>query len=505
MRAAAALVMLAVCAAPAQAAVVSARPDKVAVVIYNINGQGLAMVSETRTIALAAGVQDIQFRNVSANLVPQTAQLDGIAGIGERNFDFNLLSPGALLQRAIGQQVRLVRRDPATGRVREESAMVRSGPDGVVLEKASGTEALSCSGLNESIVFDRIPDNLFDVPTLSVKAHVAAPGRHVVTLRYLATGLSWRANYVARAGTDRMDLSGWITLTNNSETGFGDAPVEVVAGQINLTGEDRPIPAFVTGRSSQCWPTDINWSSALGDFEKVTVSASRINLMGFPAPTPAAPPPAAMSAANRDAVVRDLGDLKLYALAEPTTVAAHQTKQVRFLDRRDIPFARVHRVIFQGFEVINPGTAERPSVPILRFTNDKASGLGAPLPAGRVAITRDQQGTPVLSGEPPIRDTPIDLPLELEERQTLTVSARVRTLFAPPIARGQTNRRGYEVTITNRRNSASAFEWAQAPFIGMAVTGENRPHGRRDGRLVWSVPLKPGETIRLTYAVSWPG
>ena len=171
MRAALALIAL-LAAAPgiAAAQVVSDRPDKVAVVLYQDHAPairplseddtedvfqgdpGLAMVSEVRTVDLPAGRSRLSFRGVADGMVPQTAAIEGVDGrLIERNYDFDLLSPGTLIEKAVGAPARLVRTNPKTGQATEVPVTVRSGPDGVILQHADGSaEALGCSGLPEA-------------------------------------------------------------------------------------------------------------------------------------------------------------------------------------------------------------------------------------------------------------------------------------------------------------------------------------------------------------------
>ncbi|MEY3842258.1 MAG: hypothetical protein RLZZ542_1368, partial [Pseudomonadota bacterium] len=138
----------------AQVEVVSPGSERTAVVIYRdrpvdtsrllersndpderLDQEGLALIVETRTIDLPAGEAVIRLRGVATGIVPQTATLDGLpAQVIERNTDFDLLSPGSLLQRSVGEVVRVVRTNPATGESVEKAAIVRSGPMGTVLE-----------------------------------------------------------------------------------------------------------------------------------------------------------------------------------------------------------------------------------------------------------------------------------------------------------------------------------------------------------------------------------
>lgn len=89
--------------------VISNAPDSMELTIYRdwrsasseniIAGESmedsLGMVRETRTVELPAGRSRLMFRGVAALIVPHSARLAGLPGqVLERNFDYDLLSPG---------------------------------------------------------------------------------------------------------------------------------------------------------------------------------------------------------------------------------------------------------------------------------------------------------------------------------------------------------------------------------------------------------------------------
>ncbi|NBB17692.1 hypothetical protein GVN21_20215, partial [Caulobacter sp. SLTY] len=284
-------------AAPVQAqraVAVSPRPDEVALTIYQdpsptgyYNGRaGLALVTEWRTIEVPAGESKVSFEGVAAGIVPATAALDGLpADVAERNQDYNLMSPGSILAAAIGEPVRLVRTNPRTGQETVRTAIVRSGPRGVILEVDGGYEALGCSGDPERLVFDKIPDALAPEPTLSMVVRAKEGGRFKVRLTYLAVGLNWKANYVANVRPDgkTLDLTGWITLSNDSATTFTDAPTQVVAGTVSRSW--RTAAKVVSGQriESACWPTGLNFT------DEIVVTGRRVERAPVMAMAP--PPP----------------------------------------------------------------------------------------------------------------------------------------------------------------------------------------------------------------------
>src|SRR6185436_15155495 len=138
----------------------------IAVTIYNNNR---ALIEDKRQLDLPAGRSRQEFRDVSAQIEPATVTLNGRGiGIVEQNFDFDLLSPAALMQKAVGQTVTLVRTNPATGAETRERAHILAANGGVVLQIGPRIEVLRDDGLPVRVIFDRVPENLRARPTLSV-------------------------------------------------------------------------------------------------------------------------------------------------------------------------------------------------------------------------------------------------------------------------------------------------------------------------------------------------
>ncbi|HEY2068232.1 MAG TPA: hypothetical protein VGG48_01655 [Rhizomicrobium sp.] len=504
---------------------VSERPDAVSLTLYHTEGietsdlmaaseymrrEGLAFVTETRTVDLPAGPSVIRLRGVVSTMVPQTAILQGLpGGAAETNFDYDLLSPGALLAKSVGQTVRLVRTDPKTGKRTEETAIVRSAPNGTVLDVGGRVEALGCSGLPEKIVFDSVPEGLADTPTLSVNTSAPVAGRYTIKLSYIATGLNWNADYVAHVAPNgkTLDLSGWITLANFSATGFGTIPVDIVAGKLNTTGEDEPLNIYAKQLSRQCWPTNINWGTAR---MMTAVGQQEYKLM---APPPPPPPPQSMADASTETVVvtgsripdpRALGDYKLYTLPEPTLMAAQQTKQIQFLDQRDVKFDKIY-----GYRIDLWDHDERidPARVLFRLKNKKDDGLGKPLPAGQVSVMEIAgSGTMVFAGRDAIKDTAVDSPLEVGTgaAQDISVDRQVKDLHAVGEGKDKREQRTFEATVTNDKSVPIRFEFQLPVYEGLRILTESAPHGLDRGNMVWQFALKPGESATLTYDAEVP-
>src|SRR5271167_1604761 len=94
------------------------------VTIYNENQ---ALVDDVRRLDIAAGRQRLELKDVSASIRPETVTLSGEGlVIVEQNFDFDLLMPQKMMEKAVGQQVQIVRTNPGNGQETTETATVLS-------------------------------------------------------------------------------------------------------------------------------------------------------------------------------------------------------------------------------------------------------------------------------------------------------------------------------------------------------------------------------------------
>ena len=288
------------------------------------------------------------------------------------------------MEKAVGETVTLVRTNPATGAETRERARILAANGGVVMQIGDRIEVLRDDGLPVRVIFDRVPDNLRARPTLSVTVRARAAGAGPVTLTYLTRGLGWSADYVALfdEANGRMDVQGWITLTNNSGTPYVNANTLLVAGAVGATD-----------RSGNDYPA---------------AAAARRPIR---------------SRARRPRARERLGDFYLYPLPERTTIAdtpdqAGQLPRRRTTRRRRAPM-----------NIAMPGsaTAEQPRAPtrVLRFSTARGQGLGDALPAGTVRVyQRDARGNPQFVGEHAIGHTPMGSELGLATGQAFDVKVR---------------------------------------------------------------------------------
>ena len=502
------LALAAVAAAPlgAQTIVTSTRPDSVDVTVYRAPGrspdtpfeldwlEGYALISETRTVSLPAGESEVRFEGVAGGILPQSAIVSGFPdGVVERNRDAHLLSPESLLDRSLGRRVHLRRTSTVSGAVREQDAVIRSDAEGaVVLETAEGVETLRCTGLPETLVYDGVPAGLSARPTLSVRARASRPVTATVTLAYLADGFDWQANYIAELAPsgDRMDLFAWLTLASNDETSFVDANTQAVAGRLNRAENEREVPE-ANPLTLRCWPLGRTSDGSAPDarLTSTTRTEDLINEL---------PQAFAASADEENIIVtaatlarqEDLGDLKLYRLPEPVTVAANGQKQVAFLQRAGIPVAFVYRQRFEPDDNDEPTATNR----VLVARNRTDTGLGVPLPGGGFQLFESGGARPVLIGEGSLNDHAVGEEVEIPVGESSSVMTQVDdTAFGD-------DWEDHLLTVTNAQPVPVRYE---AEFE-VDEDEEFRPGerlGRRDGRPLWAVTVPANGSATLRYRV----
>ena len=206
--------------------IVSTADDQIGLnlTIYNSDR---TLVKDRRRVTLPPGECALAFREVSARIRPETALLSGGPAILEQNFEYDLLTPEALLHKYVGREVGIVRQHPTGGEdLPERRARVLSAAEGVVLEVGGRIE----TRVPGRIIYPDVPANLRDRPTLGTLVANEADGPQEVELSYLSGGLSWKADYVAELADDEqsLNLNGWVTLENESGASYRNARLQLV-------------------------------------------------------------------------------------------------------------------------------------------------------------------------------------------------------------------------------------------------------------------------------------
>jgi hypothetical protein len=273
-----------------------------------------------------------------------------------------------------------------------------------------------------------------------------------VTLSYLTTGLSWKADYVAlfdeKQGT--VGINGWVTLINRSGTSFRDAKTQLIAGDINLANS-----------SYEYWQRQ--------------QTATRTGGTGTSSQT-------------------SIADYDIFALPERVTIADNQTKQVAFLDLH-VKAEKAYEYRTEGFD-----SSDQPlhAEVALKFNN-----TNKPLPSGVVRVyMRDTSGDPKFVGEDAINQTPAGSDLGIKIGEAFDVTVQPTVVTSSRVDRWQT-RYSMSYRVHNALSHAVTVNIRQGGIWRNGKVGaESLPSKRVDAHtLAWSVPVPAnGETV-LTFSV----
>src|SRR5437016_3360468 len=205
----------------------------VMVTIYNGN---LGLVKDTREIRLDAGMLEVQFGDVAAQIDPTSVHLKSLtdpAGLKilEQNYEYDLLTSAKLLEKYVGKKVRLYQ---PNGTYQDATLLSTNGP----IYEINGQIHMGHSG---QVVLPALPDNLVSKPTLVWLLRNAKAAAQRVEASYLTGGISWKADYVMviNAADTRSDLTGWVTIDNKSGSTYSNAALKLVAGDINRATDRR--------------------------------------------------------------------------------------------------------------------------------------------------------------------------------------------------------------------------------------------------------------------------
>jgi len=422
-----------------------------------------AVVQDRRGLRLPAGRAELRLDDVARTLMAQTVLLSlDRADVLEHSFDFDLLSPQALIERSVGETVSVYRPHPETGEDRIEEARILSAREGVILEIGGRIEILG--GLPGRLVFPALPQGLAAQPQLAATVDAEQAGPATLMLTYQASGLDWNAEYVGILDPEEtsLALTARVAVTNESGLDFAAAGVELVAGELEREPEAQP---------QQMRRMRLEAVSTAGD-----AAPSDEPLFGY----------------------------HLYRLAEPMSLPDKQTKRRLLFHAPAVAAEKRYRFAARGFS-----SWERPrAVDLgLDFSNRARDGLGRAMPDGVVRIYRAGEGDRLrFLGEDRLGPTPeeaeVSLALgrafdvtvtgEAEDRQML-VNTRDRQVYE--------SRQSYRLANAGDEAATVEFEQAMPGRAWEIIESSLEAETIGADRAIWQVPVPAGGETTLRFTV----
>jgi hypothetical protein len=144
---------------------------------------------------------------------------------------------------------------------------------------------------------------------------------------------------------------------------------------------------------------------------------------------------------------------------------------------------------------------------ILELDNKKASGLGMPLPKGRVRVyKKDEDGSLQFAGEDSIDHTPKDEKVRVKMGEAFDiVGERKRTDYSSDSSRHRFEET-FEIRLRNHKDSSVTVNVVEHLYrwTNWKITSSSIPYTKKDAQTV-EFPVtvaKDGETV-LTYTVKY--
>jgi hypothetical protein len=438
-----------------------------AVTVYNSN---LALVRDVRQIHLAAGICPLHFEDVAASINPATVHFRSLTepaklSVVEQNYEYDLLEPAKLLQKYVGREVTLVRAEKDAGSTRwvETKALLLSDNNGPVWK--IGDEIVT--GMNvDSYRFPDLPGNLYSRPTLVWTLDNRGANAQKVEASYLTGNVSWIADYVLTVTRDEKaaDLDGWVTLTNNSGVAYGNAKLQLVAGEVHQ------VTRLMTRESM---------GKAMGAHD--AAPAPQFTQEGF-------------------------SEYHLYSLERRTSIQNNESKQISLLNGTGVPVEKYLMVEGQAYYYRNPqgiGNAIPEPVKVYyRFKNEVKGGLGMALPAGTVRVYQaDSKGGVQFVGEDNIQHTPKDETLKIYIGNAFDVVCERKQTDYKKLASNQFEME-YAITLRNHKDGPVTVEVREPVGGDWEVVNSNFKPIKLDATTIgFQVPVEKDGSATLTYRV----
>jgi len=445
---------------------------------------GYAMVRHERGVQLTAGRSQLRFTDVAALIDPTTVTFtsltDPATRVLEQNFQFDLVSTDKLLLKYIDKPL-TVERNTGGGTTSSATGTLLSSVDGLVLRGTDGT--ITALRDYSALRFQELPGGLITRPTLLWDISSPRGGAQRARVTYQTGGITWWADYnlIFSAGKDAnngfVDLSAWVSIINQSGASYPDARLKLIAGEVNRA-------------------------------------------------EPAQPPRVLMDMAVRAKSSEDAGfaekafdEFHLYTLGRRTTLPNNSTKQIELFDQtKQVPAQRL-LVLSSAMGYFGGGRYEDPNFPAtgenkvdayLQFRNDKASGLGVPLPAGRIRVSRLDAADSSLEfiGEDAIGHTPRDERVRVKLGSAFDVVGERKQVDFRIDSRARWIEEEIEVEVRNHKDEDVEVQVREFLFrwSNWQVQSSSQAYEKEDARTILfpvKVPKNSNRKVRYRVRYSW--
>jgi len=438
--------------------------NEVSITVYNSN---FGLVREVRDIDMGNGRVALEFREVSSQIQPETVAIKSLGGglnVLEQNYRYDLLSPHKLLEKYVGKKVKVYRWNEKQGKEDAFDAEVLSVNGGQSVMKINGEITYDFPG---RIAFPEVPANLIAKPTL-VWLLDSTAAKQKVEVTYMTRGMSWKADYVFVINDkDTLgDLTGWVTLNNNTGASYENAKLKLVAGDVNKVSDYSYYPAKAA--------------------------------------------PTTTASFNKNQFKEEgLFEYHLYTLNKPTDVMNNEQKQVTLLEGQNINVQK--KLMFYGQSYWYRGSygqlmSNQKVGVYLDVQNSEANHLGIPLPKGIVRVYKaDKSGAKQFIGEDHIDHTPRDEKIRVKMGDAFdVVGDRKQTDWK---SLGTCNSEsGWEISLRNHKDTVETVQDWEPVGGDWEIVSSSHPAVKQDAHTFTfevKIPAKGEVKIKYRVRIRW--
>jgi len=453
--------------------------EGVALTIYN---QNFGVVREKRKVDVTEKVGTIRFSDVAAQIDGTSVQFKSLTDPGatvlEQNYEYDLVSADKLLEKYIDKQIAVLTKDGS----RYSGKLLSFDANQLVIrqdDEKSEIVMVQRGDNVKDIQFGALPEGLITKPTLVWKLATEKLGQQLIEVAYQTAGINWQADYnaVLNPNDTKLDLSGWVTINNQSGATYRDAKLKLIAGDVR-----RIEPPQVQAKA----------------FAVRSMLGAENEAAGF--------------------AEKSFFEYHMYTLGRPATVAQNQTKQIELLKAADVPVKKVFlydgapQYRFYGglMSDANFGSevGNKKVNVVIEVKNSKDNNMGMALPKGKVRLyKRDEaDGSLEFIGEDEIDHTPKDETVKLHIGDAFDiVGERKRTNYHVDAA-GHVITESFEIHVRNHKTEPvdvlvkeTLYRWNN-----WEITDSNQKWTKYDSNTI-HFPVKvdkDGEQV-ITYTVKY--
>ncbi len=425
--------------------------QNISLTIYN---NDLALVREIRNLKIKQGKSELSYLDVAAKIKPTSVHFKSITSpdkltILEQNFEYDLVSSVKIMKKYVDETIQIVTKEGDVF----EGILLSAERSNIVLRDKSGKIKIIGDDIIQYFDLPELPEGLITHPTLVWLVNNQGGENQKTEISYLTNGMKWQAEYVGVVDKDdkAMEFSGWVSIYNDCGNTYENAKLKLVAGDVHTIEEQK---RYLLPRTAK-----MEALAAEPQFEE-----------------------------------KAFFEYHLYTLNRQTTIKNNQTKQLSLFPQTT---ARTEKVY------IYDGQRYKDKVRVnLEFQNSKASGLGMPLPKGKVRVyKKDTDGAQEFIGEDRIDHTPSDEKVRIYLGNAFDIVGERKKISSEKIG-SRVREEKYTINIRNHKKSSVDIVVVEHFWGDWEIIQQSHSFKKKDAYTAEAIVTVPeDEEVEIDYMV----